>query len=295
MKMKLSKLSVAVLLATASLSASAVVVHDGTQLGTTGDLVLVIQDNTAGANFGATFVTSLGINVGQLSSGAVTNGTWNLLENPLYSSAFGSFAGHNLSYYVAGSYAADLSSGSNFDPSGVVAPYSSTVGPWGAVISAKNSTPPPKATYDGLDLATTQKIPGVVNQAVAANILNSSSARIAYDPVNGSLFNQFNGFAGTSPLVNASTDAILANTGNGASSLGSLYFLTTADFGSTFGAQNPQTGTSLNLGTLSLDSTTGILSFGATPVPVPAAVWLFGSALCGLIGFGRRNEKKPVA
>ena len=32
----------------------------------------------------------------------------------------------------------------------------------------------------------------------------------------------------------------------------------------------------------------------STPVPVPAAVWLFGSALAGLIGLGRRSGKEPV-
>lgn len=30
-----------------------------------------------------------------------------------------------------------------------------------------------------------------------------------------------------------------------------------------------------------------------SPIPVPAAVWLFGSALLGLIGFGRRHCLKP--
>jgi len=29
---------------------------------------------------------------------------------------------------------------------------------------------------------------------------------------------------------------------------------------------------------------------GVSPVPVPAAVWLFGTALIGMIGFGRRRK-----
>lgn len=32
----------------------------------------------------------------------------------------------------------------------------------------------------------------------------------------------------------------------------------------------------------------------ASPVPIPAAVWLFGSAMAGLIGFGRRNNKSAA-
>ena len=31
-------------------------------------------------------------------------------------------------------------------------------------------------------------------------------------------------------------------------------------------------------------------SYTLNPVPVPAAVWLFGTALVGLLGFGRRRK-----
>lgn len=34
---------------------------------------------------------------------------------------------------------------------------------------------------------------------------------------------------------------------------------------------------------------------GSTPVPVPAAVWLFGSGLIGLIGIGRRKKTTTAA
>lgn len=33
-------------------------------------------------------------------------------------------------------------------------------------------------------------------------------------------------------------------------------------------------------------------NFTFTPVPIPAAVWLFGSAFAGLIGFSRRNSRR---
>ena len=38
---------------------------------------------------------------------------------------------------------------------------------------------------------------------------------------------------------------------------------------------------------------TGDCSLGVSPVPVPAAVWLFGSGLVGLIGIGRRKHDLP--
>lgn len=46
--------------------------------------------------------------------------------------------------------------------------------------------------------------------------------------------------------------------------------------------------TGANVGTFNL----GVGSYAASPVPVPAAAWLFGPALAGLIGFGRRKIAK---
>jgi hypothetical protein len=43
------------------------------------------------------------------------------------------------------------------------------------------------------------------------------------------------------------------------------------------------------LGTNLTLSSAGVLSIGSSPVPLPAAVWLFGSGLLGLIGVGRRK------
>jgi ABC-type antimicrobial peptide transport system permease subunit len=50
-------------------------------------------------------------------------------------------------------------------------------------------------------------------------------------------------------------------------------------------------------GTLSLTEGWGaaldnvsVLAVNPNPVPVPAAVWLFGTALIGLVGFGKRRK-----
>ena len=44
------------------------------------------------------------------------------------------------------------------------------------------------------------------------------------------------------------------------------------------------------IGSWLLDSVTGQLSLTTTVVPIPAAVWLFGAGLVGLIGLGRRRS-----
>ncbi len=48
------------------------------------------------------------------------------------------------------------------------------------------------------------------------------------------------------------------------------------------------------LGTFSL-SANNVLSYSVAAVPVPAAVWLFGSALLGMLGFTRRDTAKGLA
>ncbi|MDT4329457.1 VPLPA-CTERM sorting domain-containing protein [Methylomonas sp. MED-D] len=37
-----------------------------------------------------------------------------------------------------------------------------------------------------------------------------------------------------------------------------------------------------------------VIGAGVAPVPLPAAVWLFGGAVAGLVGFGRRNGRPTV-
>lgn len=64
------------------------------------------------------------------------------------------------------------------------------------------------------------------------------------------------------------------------------------------GAGNPAKVLSYNLGANLVLSSNGTLSVGSTttppPVPLPAAVWLFGSGLLGLLGVGRRRTAAAV-
>ncbi len=43
-------------------------------------------------------------------------------------------------------------------------------------------------------------------------------------------------------------------------------------------------------GTYYIDSITGTLVQDTTPTPIPAAAWLFGSGLLGLVGLRRRQK-----
>ena len=55
---------------------------------------------------------------------------------------------------------------------------------------------------------------------------------------------------------------------------------------------NPDASSATQLyGSINIDSATGVVSYNAvSAVPVPAAVWLFGSGLMGLVGVARRRS-----
>ena len=72
-----------------------------------------------------------------------------------------------------------------------------------------------------------------------------------------------------------------------------MAFVTTGGSGSNGGALDINTfGGSM---TAAFSFTTGDLVITTAAVPVPAAVWLFGSAIAGLIGFSRRSSRVVTA
>jgi hypothetical protein len=283
MHMKLKLVASAILLGLAG-SASAAVLNPGNVLGVPGDVVVVAVDNTAGANFEKTFVADLEVTYADLVNGAVTSKTWNLLTDPKYSAAFTGYQGHNLTFYLTGGYTLDNANLTNFDKSGSTPgfPFTDPTGSqWGALVSAKNSTgltPTFNAVADFSFSGVVQVVQGAVSDNINAAGQNGKSASIDPSPTLGSIFSQNGSFAAPIQLT---PDKLLTTAVNGS---GSLFWLTTTDPSDT-------TGTITNLGSVSLNSSTGVLSFGnAAPVPVPAAVWLFGSALAGLLGLGRRAK-----
>jgi hypothetical protein len=85
------------------------------------------------------------------------------------------------------------------------------------------------------------------------------------------------GIAGSTDLYGQGPDTA----GNGLGTALNLYALT--GNGTNGQVQSYLLGNNLTL------SSTGTLSVGKTTVPLPAAVWLFGSGLLGLLGVGRRR------
>lgn len=90
--------------------------------------------------------------------------------------------------------------------------------------------------------------------------------------------------------------AVEMPTGSGAAGVDPLMFLITGVTGDSIAtyATDGSTGGQPNAGSLfaAKVSSTGPGAFigGGSPVPVPAAVWLFGSGLLGLVGIARRKK-----
>ncbi|BCA57083.1 hypothetical protein W02_42230 [Nitrospira sp. KM1] len=62
-----------------------------------------------------------------------------------------------------------------------------------------------------------------------------------------------------------------------------------------FTAADDQVGYLFNSKTFAGNSPQFIITADVTPVPVPAAVWLFGSGLAAMVGFARRNVNRMAA
>jgi hypothetical protein len=70
----------------------------------------------------------------------------------------------------------------------------------------------------------------------------------------------------------------------------SFYYATNSGSVTAFATKNQTISVTEQLGTWTL-ATNGDLNYGVSAVPVPAAVWLLGSALVGLVGVSRRREE----
>ncbi len=118
--------------------------------------------------------------------------------------------------------------------------------------------------------------------------------------LNGQL-NNLQNYWNLNPLTNGAAVATAADSGfwslpnNWQGSFGGLVgaqlfsLVGTAQQGFEFFATGNTTFTTNMLDVFNLDAS-GLLTYGsAAPVPVPAAVWLFGSAMLGLVGFRKRQ------
>ena len=118
--------------------------------------------------------------------------------------------------------------------------------------------------------------------------LGSDTANISLDPTdtpNASNGNAGNNFGGVTSLGDNT------NLADG-STVGLVVYATQLFNTGGFGIESAGQAVDVFLSeiTASFDGTTLTISGGTTVIPVPAAVWLFGSAIAGLIGFGRRRS-----
>lgn len=119
-----------------------------------------------------------------------------------------------------------------------------------------------------------------------------------------SLFNSAPTFWGDAPLALLAANAIISRLGTADTTtvVGSDSFLVaygisngilTSYFDGFVEPDNDVVGTAPNFIGAAITAFYPYVSFSpaASPVPIPAAVWLFGSALIGLLGFRNRNSR----
>jgi hypothetical protein len=286
---KLTKLAVAVSLILAAGNASASWI-DGTTVGTPSSVAFQIGSGTN------TFVLDLAQGHTGLNYASFQNGTegvagglsWDL--GVLGGSLFSAIAANTASFKwsVIAGYQVDDTNGTNLDKSGtgaIGAPFTDpNNAQWGAQTTAHATTDLTTQGYTNIQAEVSNT--GKIGSWLA--LLNA--------PYNG------NGApveslaaVGTSSYYDTNL-ADLATLGGNQSFIGTQ---TAKYFGISNNNLDGLDNQIAQLGTFSLSSG-NILSYsavGAPPaaVPVPAAVWLFGSAMLGMLGFTRRNNAKGLA
>jgi hypothetical protein len=113
----------------------------------------------------------------------------------------------------------------------------------------------------------------VANGPLTALLTNKESTAVTFDTSNGAAASKY-GLIGANDLsALGTTVGLFGLTGNGGLGAVQSYILGTATLGTN--------------GTLTL---AGNAATSPPPVPLPAAVWLFGSGLLGLVGVSRRRK-----
>lgn len=243
------------------------------------DLVLVIQNNTTPANVyvldtGITINTALG--TGTLGSNAVLDSTTfsGINKTITASSALQSFLAANPAASDGWALEAAQYSGASSTANPTNAASKAAGKAWGIFSSGAGG-----GTFSGTQLGTFQGfLSGVQQDLVApADSLGLSPLMTLTEASSGASYNSGAqtkyGLTGANDLASLGSTAIALYglTGNGTTAAVQSFILGTAAL-----ATN---------GTLTLTP-----NGGSAPVPLPAAVWLFGSGLLGLVGVSRRRK-----
>lgn len=280
--MKLKALSAALLLAAGAGAASNAVASGSVGYAAPSDLILAIIDNTAGANYGKTFLLNTGLDYVSYANGTATEQVIRLDQKGY------TFGNDSVSVALVGSWALDFDGLSNADKSGQTAPYSAAA-PYGSVTSSG---------FGAAGIVT--EVAPLNNQV--GNWTDSASSRTAYNL--GVIFSAFSSLttAGQSTTISPTTDTNqvvhpwyenlvtfdltpaggqFQSFSQAHNSLLNLFFATSSDLQT---VQVTQTA-GLRLATQELP---------ITAVPVPAAFWLLGSALLGMGTIARRGNIQPA-
>jgi hypothetical protein len=237
-----------------------------------GDLILFIQDVTTGQ----TYARDTGISVASVYSASTNspNGSLNVnvAADANLTTFLGSVAGTDtLQWAVEGG--AWTGSGSALRPTGAMA-IVTTSGTGNATTVAESSLTTKFVNFSTeISNLNAFGLIGATGSTLETGVKATSGDGV-WGTVNGvSGDTQWYGALDNSGIALTASQSLYGLTGNGTA--GSV-------------AKNSL------LGTLSLDSFGNLTSGGGTPppVPLPAALWVFGSGLMGLFGVGRRRAAK---
>jgi hypothetical protein len=288
---KLNTLAVAVSLALAAGNASASL-NDGTIDNVPSSILFAIDDTVSNK----TFILDLalgghtGLNYTSFVNG--TNGTtgslsWNLNSfTPYTANGFGA----NLStarWSVLGGYKLD-DTFLNFDKTGTFTPFDDpNNAQWGALSTGKNANSFALQSYTAIEPVLTNAGQigawlGKVNGPSGANGANVASI----DPTSATESFYRANLTGLGPLTGGDG----AGTQNGISSA-DFFWLT-----NNIGVDVNDFNTRQKLGTFALNANNQLTwNSSAAAVPLPGAVWLFGSALMAFLGYSRRRSEAFAA
>lgn len=278
MKFNLKKLVVALALTAAAGQASAAVVPASTG---NGDLFLTAWDPVANMSYSRDLGVDLTtfLNTGNSAAGLTSV----FAGDALFQSSFVNSAASNISWNIVAGDNVLPNGGSQVNPGDLRILSTSTVVPGTSFIFTNNGM---TAGTNNINNFQGYQVNDPVPAGSGCGTNPSCIITNPSDP----------GFAGQTTWRNSlgGVSASLSNAGTGFGS--SLYFYYITGSGGSTLAQATKTAfanaTGDGMWSLSANGTATYTIPGVSAVPVPAAAWLFGSGLLGLVGIARR--KRPV-
>jgi hypothetical protein len=247
------------------------------------EMILIVQNTSTGATYDLVLDPSTPITVGS-GSGSYFNSADANTAGPVAGSSTGTIFGDpSFTVALSGDTALQTfltSAGSNVSWAVMGGAYS------GSIASQR-------ATRGNTLIVTTGTAASVL--PISESLLdNSTAVDLNSDVKNFNL--------GTFDSFNGQTNAFIGSSGTSDASLnlygtGAVQGATLGSTSSLYGLTSDGTSADLAylLGTFSFNGTTLTFTGESTAVPIPAAAWLFGSGLLGLLGISRRRRDAAAA